>query len=187
MCNGIRRIRLRGKSELNKVKTSGFQGDPTTKERTDKMLQSNLAAIALEVSDSGASGMEQLNPARGAAHSHEPTRPSYAGGHFELRSRGHPRQHLLHDHGTGEGSEYYRNDLSEQDVLELIPRGLGLVQVEDGYWLCCRYCTRKQNADLLPETASHFRHSRHNPPPQPASAMTVSPGPQAAPPLGPKA
>ena len=38
-----------------------------------------------------------------------------------------------------EGSQYYRNDLSEQDVLELIPRGLGLVQVEDGYWLCFQH------------------------------------------------
>ena len=38
-----------------------------------------------------------------------------------------------------EGSQYHRNDLSEQDVLELIPRGLGLVQVEDGYWLCFQH------------------------------------------------
>ena len=35
-----------------------------------------------------------------------------------------------------EGSSYYRNDLTEQDVLELIPRGLGLVEVEEGgHWL----------------------------------------------------
>ena len=77
----------------------GFQGDPTAKERTDKMLQSNLAASALRQrrQRNGA----QLNPARGTAHSHEPTSPSYAGGHFELRGRGRPRQHLLEDHGTG--------------------------------------------------------------------------------------
>eukprot|EP00439_Symbiodinium_sp_Y106_P053277 s6101_g7.t1 len=51
----------------------GFQGDPTTKERADKMLQSNLAAIRLERKWNGA----QLNSAKGTAHSrshsHKPT------------------------------------------------------------------------------------------------------------------
>ena len=90
----------------------GFQGDPTTKERTDKTLQSNLAAITLEVSEGGASGMEhsstrqRAQPAATTTATNRPDRPD------------------LH------GSEW-----TEQDVLQLIPRGLGLVQVEDGHWL----------------------------------------------------
>ena len=43
-----------------------FQEDSTTKERTDKMLQSNLAAITLEISEGGASGMEHSSTRHGA-------------------------------------------------------------------------------------------------------------------------
>ena len=60
----------------------GFQGDPATKERTDKMLQSNLAAITLEVSEGGASGMEHSStrqrapPAVTATTANRPDRPT---------------------------------------------------------------------------------------------------------------
>ena len=122
----------------------GFQDDPTPKERTDKMLQSNLAAIALEISDSGASGMEHSSTRHGAqpTATNRPVPPT-------LEDISTFVAEIIRDNTFSrimelvEGSQYYRNDLSEQDVLELIPRGLGLVQVEDGYWLCCRYCKSK--------------------------------------------
>ena len=44
----------------------GFQGDPSTKERTDKMLQANVAAITLEVSERDTSGMEHSSQRQGA-------------------------------------------------------------------------------------------------------------------------
>ena len=44
----------------------GFQGDPSTKERTDKMLQANVAAITLEVSERDTSGVEHSSQRQGA-------------------------------------------------------------------------------------------------------------------------
>ena len=40
------------------------------------------------------------------------------------------------------GTEYYNRDLNEQDVLELIPRGLALSSDHPGY-LCCSFCKSK--------------------------------------------
>ena len=35
-------------------------------------------------------------------------------------------------------SQYYRADLTEQDVLALIPRKLNIIPVEGEQWLSCR-------------------------------------------------
>ena len=48
-------------------------------------------------------------------------------------------------------SKYYNRDLNEQDVLELIPRGLALSLDHPGY-LCCSFCKSKnQLAQDLPD------------------------------------
>ena len=85
-----------------------------------------------------------------------------------------------------EDSSYYRNDLTEQDGLELIPRGLGLAEVEEGgQWLCCRYCVRKDKSIRFPTghgIKSHFAVARHDPQLPPDPAPSTSQGPQIAPP-----
>ena len=74
----------------------------------------------------------------------------------------------------------YRNDLTEQDVLELIPRGLGLEEVEGGgHWLgMIRSCHqirphRRLKGRRLP------LHNRHRG--GPLEAMITARGPQGSP------
>ncbi|CAE7187414.1 unnamed protein product [Symbiodinium sp. KB8] len=65
------------------------------------------------------------------------------------------------------GTEYYNKDLTEQDVLELIPRGLPLSPDHPGY-LCCSFCKSKNQVGqfmLFPTgngMKNHFKRARHD-------------------------
>ena len=139
MAEGIPRRPHRGKSALTKC------CNPTWR---------------LARSDSGASGMEHSSTRHGAqpTATNRPVPPTLEDiSNFVAEAvRDNTFSRIME---LVEGSQYHRNDLSKQKLPQT---RLGLVQVEDGYWLCCRYCIRKQKC--------HSPTSIPDPPPEPQAA-----------------
>ena len=132
----------------------GFPQDPSTKERTGQALLSSVPAVVAEML---MQRRERLLIFRCLQDN------SFARIMEAVRE-----------------SKYYNRDLNEQDVLELIPRGLALSSDHPGY-LCCLFCKSKNQLTqhkIFPTghgLRSHFKRPRHDarepraepPPPQP--------------------
>ncbi|CAE7244687.1 unnamed protein product [Symbiodinium sp. CCMP2456] len=149
----------------------GFPDDPDTKSRTNSQTLAHMPAAVAEATALKSSG-------------HSPDAVgAQPGDRTGVPSRNQIAEHVeqsLHDNSFATimeivpASSYYRGDLSEQDVLELIPRGLAMSNdPSKPDHLGCRFCERKgffvtfrTGGGIKPQ----FRQNRHN-----ASNVPVEP------------
>ena len=144
----------------------GFKGDPSTKQRTDQQLLVHLP--------------EAMDEATQASHKHS-EHSSSAGQVAQPTPTGVPPPTMEDLTSYVEASieensfqvvmdvvksTHYYDDLDENDVLRLLPRGLTTTMNEGSLWLSCRHCTKKGRPVLFSTSAgipNHFASGRHQP------------------------